>query len=266
MMEWLFQHERIADATAFFRQNGYVGFADLLTGDEIAELRAAADGAAYSGDKLTIINDVIFSIPTFERFVRDKRLWGTAAALIGHPIELYNSKLNAKPLVSETGGEVGWHQDFPFHPHTNYDSLAGIVHIDPEGEDAGPLKVMPGSHKLGPLDHSIDGRFAGKCTVLPRFDAVATLCCEPGTVSFHHCLAVHSSEPKRRAGHRRLLIFGFRSQDALQLAGTVWKSTGLELMAREVGERVRFPDGTTIAVRSDARLTRMGQVRSSTMG
>ncbi|MGA2043732.1 MAG: phytanoyl-CoA dioxygenase family protein [Roseiarcus sp.] len=256
-MNWTFRADEMADATEFFRANGFVGFPDLLTAPETAELRDAAEVASYSDDKMANNYDAIFVVPFFERFVRDRRLWGTASALIGRPIELYNSKLNAKPLVSRTGGLVHWHQDYPFHPHTNFDGVVGVIHMDEEGEDAGPLRVIPGSHKLGPVSHSVDGKFCGKCFPSVRDEEIATLTCSAGTVIFHHCLTIHGSGPKTRPGHRRHLIFEFRSQDAVQLGGKVWRSTGLEVMPREVGERVRFPDGTIIEVRADMRLEQL---------
>ena len=43
--------------------------------------------------------------------------------LIGGNLRLQHCKLNWKPPTKGTG-EVDWHQDFPFLPHTNYDVLA----------------------------------------------------------------------------------------------------------------------------------------------
>jgi phytanoyl-CoA hydroxylase len=232
-MEWLFRASDRDAATVFFWTNGFVGFDDLFTEKEAAQLREATALAHYSDTDLSITNDVIFSIPLFERVVKDERLWGTAAALIGRPIELYNSKLNAKPMISNTGGVVEWHQDFPFFPHSNFDCLCAVIHMDDESDDAGPLRVIPGSHKWGPLSHEHDGKFVGRCW--PQHDPsdVVTLRCKPGTVIFHHCLMVHRSDAKTRAGYRRHLIFGLRPQGAVQLGGKVWKSTGVQLMPPE---------------------------------
>ena len=50
-MNWTFRADEMADATEFFRANGFVGFPDLLTASGAAALRDAAEVASYSDDK-----------------------------------------------------------------------------------------------------------------------------------------------------------------------------------------------------------------------
>src|SRR5947209_18609717 len=61
-------------------------------------------------------------------------------------------------------GEVGWHQDFPFFPHTNFDLLACMFLLDDATPDNGCMRVVPGSHRLAPLAHEAHGRFSGLFT------------------------------------------------------------------------------------------------------
>jgi ectoine hydroxylase-related dioxygenase (phytanoyl-CoA dioxygenase family) len=251
MMRWTFPRSDRDGAIAFFRKAGFVGFDDMLSEKELEELRQASQSASYDDECLATTHDAIFAIPLFAQYARDERLAKTASELIGAPVELYNSKLNAKPMMGGDGGVVAWHQDYPFHPHTNFDCLAGVIHLDAEFEDSGPLRVIPGSHKNGPQSHSMDGEFVGRITTEIDAAEAVTLTCEQGVVIFHHSLLVHYSGPKKRPGYRRHLIFGYRAQDALQLGGKVWRSTGVEVMPRQFTNLARFPDGTIIEVRRD---------------
>lgn len=198
-------------------------------------------------------NDCIFAAPEIEETVRDPGLVGFTRKLIGRPITLQHSKLNAKPLNDTGGGEVRCHQDYAFFPHSNYDLVACLVHLDDEETDAGPLRCMPGSHKLGALSHvDPSGKFAYECTETDKIDykSAVELSGKAGMVTFHHSLTLHHSEPKRRAGHRRFVIFQYRAFDAVQLAGVVWKCNGYQVEAGELPPAsARFPDGTVVECR-----------------
>lgn len=259
-MHYQFKHQHAADAAVFFEQNGFVAFADILAPDEIRTLTDAVDSASEAG-KLTIgndempnNNDCVFAHPAIADTVRNPKLVAMARHLIGHPVELQHSKFNAKPLHDSGGGEVSWHQDFPFFPHTNYDLVACLIHLDDEAMDAGPLRCVNGSHKWGPLSHvGADGQFAykysGSAELLSRPSTFLTG--KAGMVTFHHALTLHSSAPKQRAGHRRFVIFQYRAHDAKQLAGVVWKCHGMQVEAEQTPTPsiARFPDGTRIELR-----------------
>lgn len=258
-MNFQFSHTDADKAVEFYKENGFVAFPDLLSSDEFKTLLDGVNAASASG-QLTIgdeempnNNDCVFAHPAIEATCRNPKIVSMTKRLIGRPIELQHSKFNAKPLHDKGAGEVAWHQDYPFFPHTNYDLVACLVHLDDEEMDAGPLRCIPGSHKWGPVSHvGPDGRFAYSNT--GRKD-VAELPAVPltgkaGQVTFHHGLTMHTSAPKQRAGHRRFVIFQFRAQDAKQLAGVIWKCHGLQVDSEQIGpSTARFPDGTTVELR-----------------
>ena len=76
------------------------------------------------------------------------RILDAVEKLIGPNIQLHHTKLNLKP-PSSPEARFEWHQDYPFFPHTNYDLIAVLVHIDEATEENGCLRIIPGSHKLG---------------------------------------------------------------------------------------------------------------------
>ncbi len=258
-MNYQFSRSARDDAARFYEENGFVAFTDLLSPVEITELTGAVDAAIVEG-KLSIgaeempnNNDCVFAHPAIEVMVRNRELVGMARRLVGHPIELQHSKFNAKPLHDKGAGEVSWHQDFPFFPHTNFDMVACLIHLDDEDMDAGPLKCIPGSQKWGPVSHlAPDGKFAYQATGRKDLNELpgVHLRGKAGMVTFHHCLTMHTSAPKQRTGHRRFVIFQYRAYDSKQLAGVIWKCHGMQVEDRTALPSVaRFNDGTRVELR-----------------
>lgn len=259
MRDWTFSPAAMDEAARYFRANGFVGFRDLLPAATVDAIRAGVEEAVEAG-RLTIgeeemanNNDCIYAHPAIEAAVSDPRIVRTAERLIGVPIELQHAKFNAKPAQNVGGGTVHWHQDFPFYPHTNFDMLTCIIHLDDEDEAAGPVRMINGSHEWGPQSHvNEDGVFAYGYAGDEDLDAKpSTLLTGPaGTVSFHHVLTMHGSAPKTRPGPRRLVIFQYRALDAVQLAGVVWRCNGLQVRGEDPGPRfARFADGLRVELR-----------------
>ena len=256
-MEWLFNADDRAAAKGYFEANGFVGFPDLLTPQEFASLRAAVTAAEAEGrlhvgrEQLELTNDAIFADIEIEKACRHPRVVDTARSLIGHSIELQHAKFSGKP-AAVGAGDVAWHQDFPFYPHTNYDLLSAVIHFDDESEALGAMRFIPGSHRWGVLSHVEDGKFAYRCTERKDLDQQPStlMACQAGTVTFHHGLTLHYSGPKLVDGKRRLIVFQYRAVDAIQLAGVVWKCAGYQVEDRPAAPRTaRFADGTVVELR-----------------
>ncbi len=252
---WKFSLNQKEDAISYYRENGVVGFNDILDSDDLNSITTGIDEAIKNGDIKynsdtfdAYQNDIIFHHPILEKYVKDERICNITRELLGCPIELQHAKFAAKPKKNKTIGGIKWHQDFPFFPHTNFDLIACSIHLDDEEIESGPLKVIPKSHKLGVLSHCNDGKFIYSCTDEQKIDEsnTANLKCNAGDITFHHCLTLHSSEPKKNDRDRRLIVFQYRAQDALQLSGAVWRSNGYQVEANTSNGNVRFPDGLVV--------------------
>lgn len=69
-------------------------------------------------------------------------------------LEFHHCTLHAKPPGE--GAPFPLHQDDPFYPHENgllY--IDALLHLDDADETTGCIHFLPGSHKLGRLDHII---------------------------------------------------------------------------------------------------------------
>jgi len=153
-----------------YRDDGYLVIDGLFNTAEVAELRAATEdekirrGLDHNGFKETIVHllEATTYHQAFFELAKDRRITDLLAPLIGDDIQLHHSKLTTKP-PKKGAGEFGWHQDFAHFPHTNADLLAVMVMLDDATPENGCMSVVKGSHKLGVLEHSVDGWFTGMC-------------------------------------------------------------------------------------------------------
>jgi ectoine hydroxylase-related dioxygenase (phytanoyl-CoA dioxygenase family) len=258
-----------AEQKAFYDERGYIVHPEMLTQDEVAELRSAlaemlaeSKGLTENNEKFSITKGSdgnyhvrrIFSPirwhKTFENMVTHPRILDAVEALIGPNIQLHHTKLNLKPPTSPEA-RFEWHQDYPFFPHTNYDLVAVLIHIDEATKENGCLRVIPGSHKLGPRTHQFarDGAFSSQLedqTVVRDEDRYAYMECPAGGIEIHHCNMLHSSTANTGDKPRSVLIFQYRSADNVALGGAM-SHYGFGMMVRGTNPNVaRMLDGSTI--------------------
>jgi phytanoyl-CoA hydroxylase len=233
-----------ADQKARYDERGYLTFPEMLSVTEVAVLRTALDELLAEADALpdeVLVTDKfsftrsdsgerhvrrIFN-PTahhqaFHDLVFHPGILDAVETLIGPDIELHHTKLNLKPPASGAA-RFEWHQDYPFFPHSNYDLVAVAVHIDESTEENGCLRVIPGSHKLGPQVHafSADGAFSSQLedqSVIPDESHWVNVTSPAGGVEMHHCNMLHSSTANLGTKPRSAMIIQYRAADNVQLS------------------------------------------------
>src|SRR5262245_53619522 len=198
---------------SFYHENGYLLVERMFTRAEAEALRrechelAARLSAERNIDatwgsarevmeqaKTTAVlhcHDVQFYSAAFSRLLVDERLTSTAAAIIGGPnVQLHHTKMFIKP--PERGSPFPMHQDHPFFPHAHHSMIAAIVHFDDAPVEKGCVRVGPGSHKLGPVDHMPDG---GWHLPFDRYPIESATPCpaRAGDVLFFSYLTIHGS-------------------------------------------------------------------------
>jgi phytanoyl-CoA hydroxylase len=260
-LSWRFAADDLDGAAAHFAEHGFAAIDDLLDDDDVARLRDAYAEAAAAGaitpreHGMIVENDAIYVHDTFREYVESPRIVAAARAMLGGiPIELQHAKIAQRTLEDQGEGALDWHQDFPFFPHSNYDLVAVLMHIDEETVESGPVMVVPGSHHGGPLSHvGPDGEFAYEITTddVPPAEPPVLLTGRAGQVTLHHGNLIHGSARKTNRTPRRILIPEYRAQDAVQLAGVMWRCTGHQVMERVEPRTARLVDGTVIALRGN---------------
>lgn len=199
----------LSEVAAQYAAQGYVLVRNLISRDEAAAYRAEThrlladlarsddptwgSAAELAGDRptrLQHLHDAQFYSAAFSRLLVDERFTSVAAAVLGDPgnVQLHHTKLFVKP--PENGSPFPPHQDHPFFPHTLHRVGAAIFHFDDAPEEKGCVRVIPGSHLRGPLEHDPEGSF--HLPQIPFADTVP-LPAEAGDVLFFTYLTVHCS-------------------------------------------------------------------------
>jgi phytanoyl-CoA hydroxylase len=208
----------------FYAENGYLHVKQLISPEEAAyyrqELHSLADrmgnaDATWSSVRasdpqkrlaLTHCHDVQFYSAAFTRLLVDPRLIRFARGIIGPNVQLHHTKMFIKP--PERGAPFPLHQDYPYFPHTNHSMIAVIIHFDDAPVEKGCLCVVPGSHKLGPLEA------VGQDHHLPAdrfpFEKATPLPAQAGDAIFMSYLLVHGSGINRSSEARTTVLIQMR--------------------------------------------------------
>jgi len=197
-----------AEQLNFYHDNGYILIKELLGAQEAAALRAEMHELVQRLEKLgstdatwsmardqkrrTIVqhcHDVQFHSAAVSRLIVDPRLTSIAQAIIGPNVQLHHTKMFIKP--PERGSLFPMHQDEPYFPHQRHSMIAAIIHFDDASVEKGCVRVVPGSHKLGPIktdrpDHSLPPEQY-------PIEAALPLPARAGDVLFFHYLTIHGS-------------------------------------------------------------------------
>jgi phytanoyl-CoA hydroxylase len=211
-------------------KNGYVLVKGVFSKEEAAYFRAETHAIAQrllatqatdvvnegwgSGAKVTDLprellhcHNVQFHSAAFSRLLSDPRLTDRAADIIGDNIQLHHTKMFIKP--PEKGAPFPMHQDAPYFPHENHSMIAAIIHFDDAPLEKGCVRVVPGSYKLGMLDHLNDGGHHLPPEQYPVADA--TPCpAEAGDVLFFSYLTIHGSGLNESQEARTTLLVQMR--------------------------------------------------------
>lgn len=134
---------------------------------------------------------------------RSEKLVRSVEQLIGGPIAHFHSKVMQK--VPKVGGAWEWHQDYGYWYRNGFlfpeEMLSVMFALTRATKENGCLKVLPGSHKLGRLEHGKAGEQVGAdMKMVDRYkERVEEVYCElePGDALFFHSNLLHASGPNR---------------------------------------------------------------------
>lgn len=217
----------------FYHQNGYLLVEGLLTGEEASSLRRechalvdrlsaqtnidATWGAARTAvaeakeTKIYHCHNVQFYSAAFTRLLVHEGLTEAASQIIGSPnVQLHHTKMFIKP--PEKGSPFPMHQDHPYFPHARHSMIAAILFFDDAPEEKGCVRVVPGSHKLGPLEHDSKGGWHLPFSQYPIESAVACPA-KAGDALFFSYLTIHGSGVNVSPEARTTLLIQMRDPE-----------------------------------------------------
>ena len=229
-----------------FARDGAIVAENAVTAAQLAALRAEFDGwveesrahrAAYGRicdgrPRFDLEDDHAPDRPSLRRVASptdisaayaeiafDSAMTDMAADLVGPDVRFHHAKVNSK--LPHTKTVVKWHQDFPFDPHSNDDTLTALLFLDDVTPENGPLMIAPGSHKGPLLSHYQNGVFTGAVSdeAAEAFSAAAVACTGPaGAVCLMHSRVAHASTANRSDAPRTLYIVTYAAADAAPLS------------------------------------------------
>jgi len=217
----------------FYRENGYILVKGLLSPEEAALYRqethdlaarlsahknmdatwgSAREAMPEAKDtKIMHCHNVQFYSAAFSKLLVDERMTGVASDIIGSPnVQLHHTKMFIKP--PEKGSPFPMHQDAPYFPHDRHSMIAVIIHFDSAPIEKGCVRVVPGSHKLGILEHSSQG---GWHLPFEQYPISAAVPCEAeaGDALFFSYLTIHGSGVNVSQEARTTLLIQMRDPE-----------------------------------------------------
>ncbi|MBN9657006.1 MAG: phytanoyl-CoA dioxygenase family protein [Acidobacteria bacterium] len=144
-------------------------------------------------------------------FARCSSIVDSAEKLLNDEVYHYHSKMIMKD--ARVGGAWAWHQDYGYWYQNGVlspDLCSASIAVDRATRENGCLQVVPGSHKLGRIDHLLTGEQAGADrervdAILQRFPLVHVEM-ERGDVLFFHSNLLHRSDENRSEHPRWSMI------------------------------------------------------------
>ena len=164
--------------------------------------------------KVVFMHNPHFYSAVWGRVIFHPRLVGAVQDFIGSDVQWHHTVLHGK--APEKGTPFPMHQDYPFYPHDGLDFVDCLVHLDDTPLESGPLRVVPGSHKNGPLEHITGPDTAPHLPTdkfHPDFVPSVAIPAKAGDVIFFSYCLVHWSEVNRTNEWRRSVRFGYHKPD-----------------------------------------------------
>ena len=227
-----------ADAVDFYRENGFLVLEDVITPDELAEIRREAtkicrgDYGEFNGLVPSQPGDTDDDVLARHLCIHfPDRISAIIRASMAHPgqVEVLTKvigpdvKAMQSMLFIKASGKPGqaWHQDEFFIPTRDRSLTGGWMALDDATVENGCLWVLPGSHKPGviyPSRGHDDRRF--DCTgeaIFPYADSDAVpVEVKAGSIVFFNGYLLHRSLPNyAKTGYRRVLVNHYMSAESL---------------------------------------------------
>lgn len=201
---------RLAAWVDAFQRDGFVHCEGAVPGDEIARYRIAVDAAVAARKRFD--TRALAEKSAYEQsFIQCQYLWEDRAdvrPLTFHPIvgEIAAALLGAarvrlwhdQALYKEAGGrETEAHQDHPYWPIAERDTLTVWIPLVAVSEENGRMGYVPGSHRGDATFIDIFTKTGEGGQLLERHAHTPPVfvSCKPGDLLFHHGLTVHLARP-----------------------------------------------------------------------
>ncbi|HAA73601.1 TPA: phytanoyl-CoA dioxygenase [Candidatus Latescibacteria bacterium] len=187
--------------------------------------------------KAVFMHNPHFYSSAWGRVIFHSGLTDSVRALIGDAVQWHHAVLHAKP--PELGTPFPMHQDYPFYPHDGPNFVDCLLHLDDTPKESGCLRVVPGSHKLGPLVHNLGPETSPHLppeTYHPDKVESSEVPAEEGDVIFFSYQTIHWSDCNRTDAWRKSVRFGYhctRMRPIGRAEDDPWRIDGENILDRK---------------------------------
>lgn len=169
--------------------------------------------AGYDRDQqIMVVGMSYFSSAAFLRSALDERLLDIVEAILGPNIETYNA---GQVLVKEPvgGHPKHLHQDSAYFEHKYVGPVGVLTYCVDTNVERGALHVVPGSHKMGQLEHIDTFSHLGLDEHEWPWEAAMPIEGQAGDSIFFHVKTIHGSKPNFTDVARPAFIHRYRRPD-----------------------------------------------------
>ena len=227
-----------SEIKTFFDENGYYFAKGVFNPAKISELERevdrivaqnirlkdapdkswkgeAVDRLNVGGTSFTHTHQVHFYSAAWLRAVQHPGFLDVAEAILGPDIVLHHTKLLQKP--AEKGAPFPMHQDWSYFPTVKDTMIGATIAVTRATDQMGCLRVYPGSHKLGRLQHSSGQEYSEFMEKNYPLERATIIEAEAGDVLFFHYFTIHGSMPNRSTDVRKNVLVQLHSgQDRVE--------------------------------------------------
>jgi non-haem Fe2+, alpha-ketoglutarate-dependent halogenase len=173
----------------------------VLTDDEVLFFRGELDSLINSFEDGSIkrLDRLHLSFDWARRLVTNKDLLDAIESVLGRDILVYGTLVLSKP--PHDSSYSSWHQDSFYSGLHLSPSTSAWIALTPSHPANGCMRVIPGSHKLGLLNHvnvsdpNLLNRRGEQIDIAVDKSQARDVGLCPGEMSIHHSNIVHGSNP-----------------------------------------------------------------------
>ena len=206
----------LSEVAEGYERDGVVFPIPVLSQQEVVEYRDALNAiAAHCGEEsLKRFDNLHLFFPWAYRLATHGVVLDAVEAVLGPDLVIDGTLVFYKP--PRDGSYASWHQDSVYSGWHLTPSISAWIALTPSNPANGCMRAIPGSHRLGLLDHDNihdDPNLLNRRGERLRMDVdesqAVDIVLRPGEMSLHHTNIVHGSKPNGSNGPRIGFIVRF---------------------------------------------------------
>lgn len=186
-----------------YHRDGIVFPVQVFSADEVALFRGALESIANNcgQDSLKRLDRLHLFFKWAHRLVTQQALLNAVGDILGDDILIYGTLVFYKP--PHDSSYASWHQDSVYSGLHLTPSTSAWIALTASHQANGCMRVIPGSHKLGSLNHvnvcdpNLLNRRGERVNMTVDESRAVDVLLQPGEMSLHQSTIVHGSNPNQ---------------------------------------------------------------------